>query len=50
MTQPQNPQTSQPKTPWGKRTEKVLENIFEPLDLIGQRLMGELWRTFYLTV
>lgn len=51
------PQTSSPqqpsstvKTTWGKRTEKVLENIFEPLDLIGERIMGELWRTLYLTV
>ncbi len=50
MTQPQNPQTSQAKTPLSQRTEKVLENIFEPLDLLGQRLMGELWRTFYLSV
>ena len=50
MTQQQNPQTSQAKTPLGQRTEKVLENIFEPLDLLGQRLMGELWRTFYLSV
>jgi hypothetical protein len=43
MTQP-------PKTPWGTRTEKILENIFESLDRLGQRLMGELWRTFYLSV
>jgi hypothetical protein len=65
MTQSQNPQppqqssgsnqppqqhSSQPRTVWGRRTQKVLENIFEPLDLVGQRVMGELWRTFYLSV
>ena len=50
MTQPQNPKTSQTKTPLGKRTEVALENTFEPLDLLGERLMGELWRTFYLSV
>jgi hypothetical protein len=48
MTQPPNPQ--QPKTRSGQRIEKCLDNILEPLDLIGQRLMGELWRTFYLSV
>lgn len=47
MTQPQNPQ---PKTRFGQQTEKLLNNILEPLDLIGQRLMGELWRTLYLSV
>lgn len=51
---PQKPASQQPsptvKTTWGKRTEKTLENIFEPLDLIGGRIMGELWRTLYLTV
>lgn len=62
MNQPQNPQnpsgtspnpppqTSQPQTAIGRQTEKVLNNIFEPLDLIGQRVMGELWRTLYLSV
>jgi hypothetical protein len=48
MTQPPNPQ--QPKTRSGQRTKEILENILEPLDLIGKRLMGELWRTFYLSV
>lgn len=48
MTQPPNPQ--QPKTRSGQRTKEILENTLEPLDLIGKRLMGELWRTFYLSV
>ncbi|WP_013322529.1 hypothetical protein [Gloeothece verrucosa] len=48
MAQPPNPQ--RPKTSWGQRIESILENILEPLDLIGQRLMGGLWRTFYESV
>ncbi|MEA5534508.1 hypothetical protein [Crocosphaera sp. XPORK-15E] len=43
MTQP-------PQTPWGRRIEKIIENIWEPLDLIGQKLLGSLWRTFYESV
>ena len=48
MSQLPNPQP--PKTPWGQHTERVLENILEPLDLISQRLLGSLWRTLYETV
>jgi hypothetical protein len=48
MSQLPNPQP--PKTPWGERTEKVMENILEPLDLISQRLLGSLWRTLYESV
>lgn len=62
MTQQQNPQppsrqnptppqqSSQLKTKWGRRTEAFLEQVSEPLDVLGKRLMGDLWRTFYLTV
>lgn len=39
-----------PQTPWGQQTEKILEYIWEPLDLIGQKLLGSLWRTFYCSV
>ena len=27
-----------------------MDNILEPIDLVGQRLLGDLWKTFYLTV
>jgi hypothetical protein len=47
MPQPPN---SKLKTRSGQQTEKLLNNILEPLDRIGQRLIGELWRTLYLSV
>jgi hypothetical protein len=60
MSNPQKPkpssklsQPTQPsllKTQWGIKTEALLEKISEPLDVVGSRLMGDLWRTFYLTV
>lgn len=46
----QSPQPSQLQTSWGRYTEEFLEKLSEPVDLIGRRLMGDLWRTFYLTV
>ncbi|MGK7883027.1 MAG: hypothetical protein AB4057_00165 [Crocosphaera sp.] len=39
-----------PQTSWGQQTEKILEYIWEPLDLIGQKLLGSLWKTFYCSV
>ncbi|MEH2152015.1 MAG: hypothetical protein V7K63_28575 [Nostoc sp.] len=30
--------------------EMFLKNIWEPLDLLGQSLMGDYWRTVYLSV
>lgn len=57
MTQQKNPQHNQNpsqqsllKTEWGRRTEEFIEKVSEPLDILGRRLMGDLWRTFYLTV
>jgi len=65
MTQPQNPQSSstttqtqplqltqpvQPTTRLGKGTEVILKNIWEPLDLLGKSLMGDLWKTTYLSI
>lgn len=44
------PDPNSPKTSSGQKTERILNNIFEPLDLIGQRILGELWRTFYESV
>lgn len=46
----QTPNPNSPKTSSGQKTERILNNIFEPLDLIGQRIFGELWRTFYESV
>lgn len=62
MTQRPNPQlpsqtnksaiqkSSSPKTSGGRKTEEILEKLSEPFDLLGKWLMGDLWRTFYLTV
>ena len=50
MTSSQNPPPDRPKTAWGQKTEAFLEQICEPIDIIGSRLMGSLWRTFYETV
>lgn len=44
------PDPNAPKTSSGQKTEKILNNILEPLDLVGQRIFGELWRTFYESV
>jgi hypothetical protein len=38
------------KTETGKRVEKVLLNIWEPLDVLGRGLMGDLWRSVYLSI
>jgi hypothetical protein len=65
MTQPPTPQAGtpssthsqtsasqigSPNTRSGKLTRKFLDNILEPLDELGNALMGDLWRTFYLSV
>ena len=50
MSQTPDPNSSPPKSRWGKRIERLLDNILEPIDLVGQRLLGDLWQTFYLTV
>lgn len=51
--QPPAPPSPNPppfKTKAGQRTERVLLNIWEPLDVVGRGLMGDLWRTVYLSV
>jgi hypothetical protein len=48
--QPTKPPKSQLQTKWGQRTEKLLINVWEPIDVVGKGLMGELWRTLYLSV
>jgi hypothetical protein len=57
MTQQQNPpppfqfnQPPQQQMASGRRTEKILIGVWEPLDLLGNALMGELWRTVYLSI
>lgn len=45
-----NPNDPDPSTKTGQWTKRRLLDIWEPLDLIGQGLMGELWRTIYLSV
>lgn len=53
MTQQQNPQPPQQQTASGRRgrrIEKFLMNLWEPLDLLGKALMGDLWRTVYLSI
>jgi hypothetical protein len=41
---------SGPKTNTGKRIERCLYHVWEPLDLLGRGLMGDLWRSVYLSV
>lgn len=38
------------KTETGRRAERLLLNVWEPLDVLGRGLMGDLWRTVYLSV
>ena len=45
---PQPP--SQPLSASGRLAQKLLLNIWEPLDLLGQGLLGDLWRTTYLSI
>jgi hypothetical protein len=32
------------------KTEKVLTAFLESIDVIGNKIMGDLWRTFYLSI
>jgi hypothetical protein len=54
VTQSQNPPPQKPSPPgrssFAVRTERVLTRILDPIDVIGRMLMGDLWRTFYLSV
>jgi hypothetical protein len=45
-----DPDSSPFRTAAGRRTEQLLLNIWEPLDVLGQGFMGDLWRTVYLSV
>jgi hypothetical protein len=57
MSQPSPQPPAQPdpnlpvlKTATGRFIQQVLMHIWEPLDVLGQGLMGDLWRTVYLSV
>ena len=34
----------------GKQTQKIMRNIWEPLDIVGKGVVGDLWRTVYLSI
>ncbi|QLE42252.1 hypothetical protein FD723_18710 [Nostoc sp. C052] len=54
MTQSQSPQTPPQKPPKqtkaGQHTEELLLGIWEPVDLLGQSLMGDYWKIVYLSI
>jgi hypothetical protein len=53
MTQIKRPPNSQPAPPqtlWGKRTERFLLQIGEPINLVGHSLMGSYWKTLHSSV
>lgn len=45
-----DPNLPELKTKTGKRAERLLLNLWEPLDVLGRGLMGDLWRAVYLSV
>lgn len=45
-----DPNLPELKTKTGKRAERLLLNVWEPLDVLGRGLMGDLWRAVYLSV
>ena len=53
MSSPQTPSRSSPSkiqlTP-REKAEKVLAAVFDPVDVIGKAVMGDLWKTFCETV
>ncbi|MDJ0706589.1 MAG: hypothetical protein QNJ46_25240 [Leptolyngbyaceae cyanobacterium MO_188.B28] len=43
-------QPPQPQSVSGRLAKKLLVNIWEPSDLLGKGLLGDLWRTTYLSI
>ncbi|WP_445634549.1 RDD domain-containing protein [Nostoc sp. DSM 114161] len=43
-------QPVQMQTKAGKRTERILKSIWEPMNSIGHSLMGDYWKTVYLSI
>jgi hypothetical protein len=50
MSQAPLPNPQSPKTKGGQWVEKAIDSILEPIDLIGQRLLGDLWKILYLSI
>jgi hypothetical protein len=50
MSQAPLPNPKSPKTQGGQWVEKTIDSILEPIDLIGQRLLGDLWKILYLSI
>lgn len=38
------------QTKAGKCTERILKSIWEPMNLLGQSLIGDYWKTVYLSI
>lgn len=49
QTPPNSPASNIQQTPRGK-AEKVLAAVFDPVDVIGKAVMGDLWKTVYESV
>jgi len=49
QTPPKFPASNIKQTPRGT-AEKVLAAVFDPVDVIGKAMMGDLWKTFYESV
>lgn len=45
-----NRKSEKEKTLTGKRTRQILMSIWEPLNILGRGLMGDLWITVYLSL
>jgi hypothetical protein len=44
---------SQPQPPQSLRTKQIenrIDTMLQPLDVLGKRLLGDLWRIIYLTI
>jgi hypothetical protein len=49
MAQLQSP-PPKPKTPLGRKVENFFITISDPIDVIGSKVFGDLWRQLYMAV
>lgn len=42
--------TTSSKSTAASKVEKALDACLAPIDVVGRRLMGDLWQTFYLSI
>lgn len=42
--------TNKIKTKAGETLNKIIINIWEPVDILGESILGDLWRDIYLTI